>query len=28
VKDLEQHLVDMIKRLKEGEGYTSKFAAL
>jgi hypothetical protein len=27
VKDIEQKLVDMVKRLMNGEGYTSKFAA-
>lgn len=27
VKDIESQLVEMIKRLMTGEGYTSKFAA-
>jgi hypothetical protein len=27
VKDMEKDLVEMIKRLMNGEGYTSKFAA-
>jgi xanthosine utilization system XapX-like protein len=28
VKDVESQIVDMIKRLMNGEGYTSKFSAI